>query len=249
VQRILTIAVTFAPLLAAQSAHDPVPDLAIGKRIFESQCSLCHGQNGGGGRGPALTRPKLGRAPDDDALRKAIAQGLPPEMPGAWQLSPREVASVAGYVRSLGAVAPERLPGDVVRGATVYRAKGCAGCHIVAGQGTGLGPELTDIGARRNAGHLKESVLRPGSYVPDAFLVVEAVTADGKVMRGRRLNEDPFTIQLADGPGAFGSLRKSDLKSLRRLEGESTMPAFAAALAGTELDDLVAYLASLRGDR
>lgn len=244
----LTIFLAVAPLLAAQGAHDPVVDLAVGKRIFESQCSLCHGQAGGGGRGPALTRPKLNKAPDDAALQKAITDGLPPEMPGAWQLSPREVASVAGYVRSLGAAPQETLPGDAVRGAAVYRARGCAGCHIVAGLGTGRGPELTAIGARRNGAHLKESVLRPGAYVPDEYLVVEAVTATGKVLRGTRLNEDPFTIQLADGSGSFHSFRKSELQSLRRREGESTMPAFDRLSAG-ELDDLVAYLASLRGDR
>ena len=28
--------------------------LDTGKRIFESQCALCHGQDGSGGRGPML---------------------------------------------------------------------------------------------------------------------------------------------------------------------------------------------------
>jgi len=37
-------------------------------------------------------------------------------MPGAWQLDDHEVASVAAYVRSLGAVPPEHLPGDAARG-------------------------------------------------------------------------------------------------------------------------------------
>src|SRR5215472_3823903 len=105
---------------------EAAPDLDSGRRIFESQCALCHGQTGTGGRGPSLNRPKLEKAPDDDALRKAISAGIPPEMPGAWQLNPREVASVALYVRSLGKVAPEVLPGDAARGARVYEAKGCS---------------------------------------------------------------------------------------------------------------------------
>ena len=53
-----------------------------GRLIFESQCALCHGQTGAGGRGPALNRPKLDRAPDDDALRTLIAEGRG-DMPGA----------------------------------------------------------------------------------------------------------------------------------------------------------------------
>src|SRR4051812_35683838 len=79
-------------------------DIAAGRKIFESQCALCHGQTGGGGRGPALNRPKLEKAPDDDALRRVISNGFDREMPGAWQLNPREVANVAGYVRSLGTI-------------------------------------------------------------------------------------------------------------------------------------------------
>jgi mono/diheme cytochrome c family protein len=54
-------------LAAALAVHvlAQAPDAAVGRKIFESQCALCHGQTGGGGRGPALNRPKLDRAPDD----------------------------------------------------------------------------------------------------------------------------------------------------------------------------------------
>ena len=31
--------------------------LDTGKRIFESQCALCHGQDGSGGRGRICARP------------------------------------------------------------------------------------------------------------------------------------------------------------------------------------------------
>ena len=136
-------------ILAVHALAQTIPDAAIGRRIFESQCSLCHGQNGGGGRGPALNRPKLERAPDDEALRKLISDGLG-DMPGAWQLHPDEIAGVAAYVRTLGALPPETVPGDPARGARVYSSGGCTGCHMIAGQGTGFGPELSAIGSRRS---------------------------------------------------------------------------------------------------
>lgn len=236
-------------LLAAQSPHDAIPDVALGKRIFASQCAVCHGEGGTGGRGPALTHPKLAKAPDEESLRKAIAQGIPPEMPGSWQLSVREVASVARYVQGLGAVAPEKLPGDAVRGAQVFRAKGCQGCHIVAGQGTARGPELTAIGAKRNASHLRASVLTPAAHLPEDYLLVEAVPTTGKAIRGVRAAEDPFTLQLRDLSGALYSFRKSELKQWKHLPGESSMPSFAKQLSAGELDDLVAYLAGLRGNQ
>jgi len=230
-----------------QSPHDAIPDVALGRRLFDSQCALCHGPGGAGGRGPSLNRPKLAKAADDAALTKVIREGLAPEMPGSWQLSVREVASVAAYVKSLGSVPVEKVPGDARRGESVYKSSGCAGCHIISGQGNGLGPELTLAGARRNAAHLRESVVNPAAYLPDGYLMVEAVTAEGLTVSGTRAAEDPFTIQIADPSGRFHSFRKSGLRALRKLEKRSGMPAFDKLPAGS-LDDLVAYLASLRGN-
>jgi putative heme-binding domain-containing protein len=228
-------------------AQTPAADPAAGKKLFESQCALCHGQTGTGGRGPSLNRAKLNHAPDDEALWGVIAGGIEPEMPGAWQLNPHEVHSVAAYVRSLGALPPETLPGDPTRGERVYQSKGCAGCHVVAGKGEGYGPELTDIGTRRNGAHLRQAILKPATLLPEGFLYVTAVTQTGATIRGIRVNEDSFNIQIKDARGQFHSLAKSELKDVKRLRGETPMPSFEGSLGQAELDDLVAYLASLKG--
>jgi cytochrome c oxidase cbb3-type subunit III len=222
-------------------------DLAAGRKIFESQCALCHGQTGTGGRGPSLNRPTLSHAPDDEALKKVISNGIDPEMPGAWQLHPHEVAKVAAYVRSLGTVPQEQLPGDATHGAAVYQGKGCAACHMIRGAGEGLGPELTDIGARRNGAFLRETLLNPTGSLPEGFLLAEAVTDSGETIRGVRVNEDTFTIQLKSLDGRFVSFRKSTLRELRKRKDETPMPSFRQSLTASELDDLVAYLAGLRG--
>jgi putative heme-binding domain-containing protein len=221
-------------------------DAAAGRRIFESQCALCHGQTGGGGRGPALNRPTLDRAPDDKALRLLIAEGGP-NMPGAWQLHEDELAGVAAYVRSLGTLPPEVVPGVAARGAQVYATSGCAGCHMVKGAGAGFGPELTGIGARRSAAFLRQTLLKPAATMAEEFLYVAAVPVSGAEVRGIRINEDSFTIQLRDPGGRYYSFRKGELKQLRRLEGETPMPAYEGRITGAALDDLVAYLAGLKG--
>jgi hypothetical protein len=48
--------------------------------------------------------------------------------------------------------------------------------------------------------------------------------------------------------GRLHTFRTADLVELRREAGASLMPAYAM-LSASELDDLVAYLASLRGQR
>jgi mono/diheme cytochrome c family protein len=51
-----------------------------------------------------------------------------------------------------------------------------------------------------------------------------------------------------DQAGKFYSLRKADLELLEKQMGKSLMPSFSTRLTATELDDLVAYLASLRSE-
>src|SRR6516225_7679167 len=88
----------------SQSPASKSPDLAAAKLIFESHCALCHGIDGGGGRGPSLGRPKLARAADDEALKSLIENGIPPEMPEAWFLSKEEIAGLAAYVVPLAPI-------------------------------------------------------------------------------------------------------------------------------------------------
>lgn len=230
-----------------QTAAETKGDISAGKRIFENHCALCHGIDGGGGRGPNLRRPKLDRAADDAALRSLIQNGIAPEMPEGWFLSPEDVSNATAFVRSIGRVAPEKLPGDPTRGRAIYERSGCSTCHILAGEGSGFGPELTEIGARRGAGRLRDTLKNPASTIPEGFLLIEAVTGKGKTVRGVRVNEDTFSIQAKDDKGRLHSFRKGELKNLKKLRGETPMPAYESLLSGAELDDLIAYLAAQRG--
>ncbi len=224
-------------------------DPAAGKAIFQAHCALCHGLDGGGGRGPDLRRPKLDRAADDEALRSLIENGIPPEMPDGWYLSKDDIANIAAFVRSLGNVPTEKLPGNAVRGKALYDRSGCDRCHILASRGVGFGPALTDIGAKRGAARLRETLRNPAKTIPDGFLLVEATTSGRETLRGIRLNEDTFTIQLKDMQGRIDSLRKSGLRSLKKLRNETPMPSYASVFSADELEDLVAFLASQRGLR
>ncbi len=216
------------------------------RKLYEAQCALCHGQNGGGGRGPSLLRPTLPKAPDEKALARVISEGIPPEMPGAWQLSPDEATRLAIYVRGLGRIEPESVPGDPVRGEAVYKKNACNNCHIIAGQGSGLGPELTAIGLRRNAAHLRQSIVEPAKSLPEGFLLYKAETQAGLTVTGQRLHEDPFDLLLKDNAGRLHSFSKASLRSLTAQPNATPMPAYTR-LNVSDLQDLVAYLASLKG--
>ena len=238
---------------AVKAAPAPTPDQARGKRLFEGQCARCHGMQGGGGTGANLRRPRLPRAPDDDRLFDLLRDGIPESgMPDTWAMSDNEVRDVIAYVRALGRVTPEPLPGDPDKGKLLYQKAACSTCHIVAGKGGSLGPELTDIGARRGIAFLRSALLHPGKdrAVTAAgyatHLPVLAVKKDGRLLAGMRVNEDTFTIQLRDSNNRLYSLQKSDLDELHKLDA-SVMPAYEKTLSQADIDQLVSYLASLKG--
>jgi cytochrome c oxidase cbb3-type subunit III len=60
------------------------------------------------------------------------------------------------------------------------------------------------------------------------------------------MGEDSFTIVLKDASGKFHGFRKPDLLSLEKEPGKSFMPSFKGTLSDAQLDDLVAYLMSLK---
>ncbi len=218
-----------------------------GQRLYESQCGSCHGPRGNGGKGANLARPRLRHASDDRALLRIIRRGIPgTEMPGS-ALGPRQISSIAGYVKTLGRVEQVDVPGDDRRGQEIYAAFDCEQCHTVGGRGGTVGPDLDDIGARRSADHLREALTAPEDSVPTGFLQLRVVTQDGRAFTGVRVNEDGFSIQIRDLSGRLHSFWKDELGALEKEWARSPMVSYATTLTSEQLDDLVAYLVSLQG--
>jgi cytochrome c oxidase cbb3-type subunit 3 len=251
-QALLAVLCTIAAMAASTETKVKLPtshaDLARGEKLFQVHCARCHGAKGEGNRGPALARPKLPRAPDDAELVRVINQGIRgTEMPGAGAMSDREKRQAAAYVRSLGKLPMQPVPGDPAHGAEIYRGKGnCATCHSINGEGGVAGPDLSTIGASRSASHLRESLVDPQAEVPEGYLLVTVVPKNGQNVTGLRVNEDSFSIQVRDSAGRTYSFWKSDVASIDKQRGKSPMPSYKGQLSDIELTDLVAYLASLK---
>jgi len=239
-------------LAAACLAAQPHPALTpeeqrAADRNYQFHCAFCHGR-GDDGMAANLKSPRLPHAPTDAAMFQIIRNGIPgTDMPQAIGLSDAEIWQLVAYVRAMGRAAPERIPGDARRGAGLYSGKGaCATCHMVAGQGGRQGPDLTEIGLRRSPANLRSSLTDPEASIAGGFLLVHLATRDGRKISGVRLNENTFSIQVRDLSDRIHSLRKSDLTDIKKETGKSTMPSYKDWSAA-ELDDLVAYLYSLRG--
>jgi len=93
------------------------------------------------------------------------------------------------------------------------------------------------------------SAFRSDVSLPENFLFVRVTTHDGRSAAGVRVNEDTFSIQIRDASGNIESFYKEELQELHKDWGKSPMPSYRSLLSQAELEDVVAYLASLRGDR
>jgi cytochrome c oxidase cbb3-type subunit III len=256
--RLIACVALLAGVAAEAQAPSARPDselLTLGQRLFEGHCARCHGLKGAGGSGPSLDHVRLRRAPDDAALSTLLRNGIPgTEMMWTGQMDEREIRQIVAYVRSLGRTEAVPLPGDAAKGRAVYEKSDCAKCHAIKRQGESVGPDLTDVGARRGAARLRQILLDPGSakfidrsgYL--AFLIVQVATSDGRIVRGLRVNEDTFTLQIRDSDNHLHSFLKAELMELKREPNASVMPSYANVLSAPEIDDLIAFLAGLRGE-
>ena len=109
-----------------------------------------------------------------------------------------------------------------------------------------MAPDLSEIGALRQAGQLYRSLTDPVSQMMPINRPVRIVTRDGKTINGRRLNEDTYTVQILDDQERLVSFDKTDLREFTILT-TSLMPSYKDQLSADDLADLVAYLLSLKG--
>jgi putative heme-binding domain-containing protein len=224
-------------------------DLAIGRKLYNGRCGHCHGQDGEGGRGAVLNSGRFRHGGSDRELFMIIRNGIPnTEMPGAFNLPEMEIWRMVAHVQQLGKQgAPEPTLGDAGAGAEVYQKSGCATCHTIDAHGGFLGPDLTDIGAKRAVRHLRESIVAPHADIPLDYRTVAVTDRRGQGISGIHLNEDEYSVHLRDTSGALRSFMKGELADIR-LPRQSLMPAYDS-LSAVDLENLVAYLSSLRPRR
>ena len=161
-----------------------------------------------------------------------------------------------------GGLVLAQQPGDAARGKEIFEGKGgCLSCHRVNGDGSRMGPDLSDMGVPRRSGGpgpqmetaaagnpeaLARAILDPDADVAPANRFVRVVTKDGTTVTGRLLNHDNFSVQLIDAQGKLRAYQRSDLRESTVIT-KSQMPSYKDKLNAQEVADLVGYLMSLKG--
>jgi PQQ-dependent dehydrogenase (methanol/ethanol family) len=233
-----------APVLFAQP---PSADSERGKVIFGKRCEACHGQAAAGGdRGPAIAGNREMRRKSFGDVRGIIHDGRPQSGMPSFDLPGAELDDVAFYIFGLNTPAANaHPPGNRAAGERFFFGAGkCAGCHMVKGRGSAVGPDLSDIGHELTVAELRESLAEPSARIARGYDLVSVQLRGGAVLHGFARNRSNFDVQLQDLQGGLHLLHSGDYTSVRD-EARSLMP--AATLEPAAERDLIAYLANLTG--
>lgn len=183
-----------------------------------------------------------------DAVGKARAEpapyvATPPKGPGRrWQLDEARAVARAGL----------QQPRNRDSGRNLFFAAGCASCHRYAGEGKGVGPDLTSLGNKFSADDVLEAILEPSKVVSDQFAGAVLVKKDGSSVFGhvsRRQEGGSVVHEVVTATAEAAVVKVPDAEVLRVERAKmSPMPTgLVDRLGADELLDLLAYLLS-RGD-
>lgn len=249
---IVLLLLAVAPATSAAQQVNPYDGnpvaIRAGRALFANRCAECHGADAKGYSGPDLT-VMWGLGTSDERVFSTIRSGVSGSIMPSFDSPDQEVWAMVAFLKSISTVeAAEAGPGDAERGRELFDAR-CTRCHAVDGEGGRLGPDLSRIGAVRSRDALVTAIRDPDAAIPGGYRTVTLVPRNGDPIRGLLKGEDAFSIQIMDMAQRLRGFRISDLSDVQR-SPESIMPAFSdARLPAADLDDMVRYLGTLRGNR
>ena len=238
-------------LFLQANPHTSADDIEMGSSAYRIHCARCHGLTGEGGRGPNLANGDFYHGDTDADLFRNVREGIAGTEMLGFPLTTTRIWRILAFVRSLNQASElASVPGDASRGEVLFREKGvCLQCHRVGREGGFTGTDLSTIASRRSIGHLRASILDPDEDVSKGYWTATVTTSGGgDTTTGFIRNDDRHHLLLLDLDGNLRSFGKSELSKVE-VDRHSMMQSYDGVFDAGELEDLVAYLATLRKER
>jgi putative heme-binding domain-containing protein len=142
-----------------------------------------------------------------------------------------------------------KLTGEVERGRQLFhKTTGiqCRNCHRIAGDGTDLGPDLSQIGRKYDRAKLLENILDPSRNVEPQFVTWLVETTSGRVYSGLLVHKDGNEVVIKDAENKQHRVASGDVETAVPQQ-KSLMPDLLLKdFTAQQVADLLAYLASLK---
>ena len=254
---VVALALAIASLPAASQRRNRPParelpiqaldeaEVAQGRLLYNRSCTTCHGLDGTeGDRAPALGAARRYLRTSDEALSDAIQNGIGGTLMPPFALPAAEVRKLVAYIQSLRSAAfVTGVKGDSAHGAEIFWGKGeCGRCHMIAGRGDILGPDLSNIGAERRLSLLRDALIKERPLIERGYQPVRVKTHEGLILEGIVKNENNFSLQLLDLDRKLHLFNRDELAEVTYAP-RSLMPSnYDERLTPAELQDLLAFL-------
>jgi nitric oxide reductase subunit C len=159
------------------------PQVAAGKWVWQKHnCNDCHTILGiGGYYAPDLTKV-MGYRDKDWATRflkdPAAVWPASRKMPN-MHLPDQEIADVVAFLSWVNTIDTNNWPpkpmvvasaAAPMPGEALFRSNGCTACHRIGEIGGTVGPDLTNVGARRDKGWIEAQIRDPKSHDPKSIM-------------------------------------------------------------------------------
>jgi len=236
-----------AALLCAASAIGQQID--PGRRQFTARCASCHGADGAGGEfGPSILEVRRTGPAASRSIRNIITEGVPESGMPPFSLPPAELDPLVTYVEGLRSpAAAHPAAGDAQAGETYFFGKGnCTTCHMVAGRGGILGPDLSNLGREARLAQIEAALRDPNALPVPGYKFASVHLRSGQTIRGLVKNESNYELELFGLDGTLRFLSRDEI-SVEMPETKPLMPPVNAT--DQERRDLVAYLSRLETDK
>ncbi|MCW5554461.1 MAG: DUF1080 domain-containing protein [Verrucomicrobiae bacterium] len=135
-------------------------------------------------------------------------------------------------------------PGDIEGGRSTFQ-MACASCHAVGGQGGQIGPVLDGAGALGIEALLR-NLLTPNVAVEAGYRVFRVELADGEVMDGIRVSEDPEAIVLRQPNQPDTRIAQKDVRRAGFTKMSMMPEGLLETLPPQDVSNLFAFLRTLK---
>lgn len=214
---------------------------------YNKLCAGCHGTDARGTQqGPGLAGNLSVRRRSMQSLRNVIRRGIPAAGMPAFDLPDATVEALAAMVASLNASAADaKVPGDQAAGKEFFFGKGqCATCHMVYGQGSPIGPDLSSIAREMTVDQIREALLKPEARIAPGYELVSVQLRSGQTLRGFARSRSSFELALQDLKGGIHPIL---LDQVSRLAEEKRSLMYPLEAGENDLQNLIAFLSRLTG--
>jgi len=131
------------------------------------------------------------------------------------------------------------------RGQHMFHVAGCIKCHLIAGDGAKLGPDLTKVTERFRGAKLLQQIIEPSSEIHQDYRAFNVFTNAGKSLTGLLLKETETAVSLLPNPLKPNEITVVSRKDIEEIEPSttSTMPkGLLMTLSRNEILDLLAFI-------